>query len=133
VNRLSTAVQILIFLPLTLATLSKAAFLLLSLLLALHAVIHGTLILLWGSASLSLLQVPVHPALLLVSFNIFSILSSHPWLVITTQCWGKLLTFAGPFFIVMEGLSSLLVAQKLGQEGKKLVEKGEGYQVRLLQ
>lgn len=32
----------------------------------------------------------------------------------------------------MEGLSSLLVAQKLGQEGKKLVEEGEAYQFGLL-
>uniref|UniRef100_A0A0W0F5V0 Ice2 family protein n=1 Tax=Moniliophthora roreri TaxID=221103 RepID=A0A0W0F5V0_MONRR len=126
--KLSTAVQILIFLPLTLATLSKAGFLLLSLLLAFHAVIHGTLILLWGSQSLSVLQVPVHPFLLIVSFNFFSS-EVHPWLLIATQWWGKLLTFSGPFFIVMEGLSSLLVAQKLGQEGKKLVEKGEGYQL----
>ncbi|ESK97927.1 ice2 family protein [Moniliophthora roreri MCA 2997] len=129
--KLSTAVQILIFLPLTLATLSKAGFLLLSLLLAFHAVIHGTLILLWGSQSLSVLQVPVHPFLLIVSFNFFSS-EVHPWLLIATQWWGKLLTFSGPFFIVMEGLSSLLVAQKLGQEGKKLVEKGEGYQTLLI-
>lgn len=32
----------------------------------------------------------------------------------------------------MEGMSSLLVAQKLGQEGKKLVEAGETYQFGLL-
>lgn len=32
----------------------------------------------------------------------------------------------------MEGLSSLLVVQKLGQEGKKLVIKGEAYQFGLL-
>ena len=42
------------------------------------------------------------------------------------------LSFFGPLFIVMEGLSSLLVVQKLGQEGKKLVYKGENYQFVLL-
>jgi len=32
----------------------------------------------------------------------------------------------------MEGMSSLLVAQKVGQAGKKLVDYGEGYQFALL-
>ncbi|KAJ8514709.1 hypothetical protein ONZ45_g7788 [Pleurotus djamor] len=118
--RLSTVLQILIFLPLTLATLSNSAFLLLSLLLSIHALIHGTLILLWGSESLSVLQVPMHPFLLLVCFNVFSS-SVSPWLVTAAHWWGTALTFGGPLFIMMEGLSSLLVAQKLGQEGKKFV------------
>lgn len=39
---------------------------------------------------------------------------------------------SGPFFIALEGLSSLLVVQKLGQEGKKLVDDGETYQLGLL-
>ncbi|KAL0576359.1 hypothetical protein V5O48_005618 [Marasmius crinis-equi] len=126
--RLSTVLQILIFLPLTLATLSQPAFLLLSLLLSLHSVIHGTLILLWGSPALSVMQVPMHPFVLLVCFNVFST-AVNPWLLTVTQWWGRLLKLSGPFFIVLEGLSSLLVAQKLGQEGKKLVEYGgEGYQ-----
>jgi hypothetical protein len=46
--------------------------------------------------------------------------------------WGKILTFSGPLFITMEGLSSLLVVQKLGQQGKWLVGEGEGYQFGLL-
>ncbi|KAL9716291.1 hypothetical protein Ac2012v2_000737 [Leucoagaricus gongylophorus] len=125
--RLSTVLQILIFLPLTLATLSKQAFLLLSLLLCIHAFIHGTLALLWGSEALSVLQVPIHPFLLLVCFNVFSS-SVNPYLALAVNCWGMALSFFGPLFIVMEGLSSLLVVQKLGQEGKKLVYKGESYQ-----
>ncbi|KAG7099097.1 hypothetical protein E1B28_000971 [Marasmius oreades] len=125
--KLSTVLQILLFLPLTLATLSQPAFLLLSLLLSLHSVIHGTLILLWGSPALSVMQVPMHPFVLLVCFNVFST-AVHPWLFTATQWWGQLLKFSGPFFIVLEGLSSLLVAQKLGQEGKRLVERGEVYQ-----
>ena len=46
--------------------------------------------------------------------------------------WGAALTFSGPLFISMEGLSSLLVVQKLGQEGKRLVAEGEIYQFALL-
>ncbi|KAF8960971.1 hypothetical protein BDZ97DRAFT_1664950 [Flammula alnicola] len=129
--RLSTALQILIFLPLTLATISTQAFLLLSLLLTIHSLIHGTMILFWGSHALSVLQLPMHPFLLLVCFNIFSS-SPNPWLVAAADWWGTLLTLSGPLFITMEGLSSLLVVQKLGQEGKKLVDRGEVYQFGLL-
>ncbi|KAF9496152.1 hypothetical protein BDN71DRAFT_785557 [Pleurotus eryngii] len=118
--RLSTVLQILIFLPLTLATLSTPAFLLLSLLLSVHSLIHGTMILMWGSEALSVLQVPMHPFLLLVCFNVFSS-SVNPWLATIINLWGTVLKYGGPLFIMMEGLSSLLVAQKLGQEGKKFV------------
>lgn len=125
--RLSIVLQILVFLPLTLATLSNQAFLSLSLLLCIHAFFHGTLIFLWGSEILTVLQVPMHPFLLLVCFNLFSS-SVHSYLTIAADWWGTALTGFGPLFIVMEGLSSLLVVQKLGQEGKRLVYKGESYQ-----
>lgn len=130
-RRLSTVLQILLFLPLTLATLSTSAFLLLSLLLSTHSLIHGTLILLWGSQALSVMQVPMHPFLLLVSFNAFA-QSVHPLLGIATSCWGKILTFSGPSFVALEGLSSLLVAQKVGQVGVALVHAAEGYQLVIL-
>jgi hypothetical protein len=130
-HRFSTVLQILIFLPLTLATLNTSAFLLLSLLLSAHSLIHGTFILLWGSDALSVLQVPVHPFLLLVCFNAFSS-SVGPWLRFAADYWGAALTFSGPLFISMEGLSSLLVVQKLGQGGKRLVGEGEVYQFALL-
>jgi hypothetical protein len=128
---MSTVLQILIFLPLTLATLSRQAFLLLSLLLCIHSLIHGTLLWIWGSNVLSVLQVPMHPFLLLLCFNIFSS-SISPWIVTATEWWGTILMMMGPLFIAMEGLSSLLVAQKLGQEGKKLEETGEVTQFGLL-
>jgi hypothetical protein len=131
IHRLSTALQILLFLPLTLATLSTHAFLLLSLLLSIHALIHGTLVLFWGSQALSVLQVPMHPFLLLVCFNVFS-KSVNPWLVTAATWWGKFLTLSGPLFIIMEGVSSLLVAQKLGQMGKRIVGEGEVYQFVML-
>ncbi|KAF9040570.1 hypothetical protein BJ165DRAFT_307929 [Panaeolus papilionaceus] len=130
--RLSTAFQILIYLPLTLATISNQAFLLLSLFLTIHSLIHGTMSLLWGSSALSILQVPVHPFLLLVCFNIFSESSLHPWLGTAANVWGTLLTFSGPLFITLEGLSSLLVVQKLGQEGRRLAGRGEVFQFGLL-
>ncbi|CAA7258702.1 unnamed protein product [Cyclocybe aegerita] len=129
--RLSTALQILIFLPLTLATISNQAFLLLSLFLTIHSVIHGTISLLWASNALSVLQVPMHPFLLLLCFNIFSS-SPHPCLLTAADWWGTLLTMSGPLFIVMEGMSSLLVVQKLGQGGRRLVGRGEAYQFGLL-
>ena len=87
--------------------------------------------LLWGFHALSILQVPVHSFLLLVCFNIFSS-SPNPYLITATEWWGTLLTLSGPLFITMEGLSSLLVVQKLGQEGKRLVGRGEVYQFGLL-
>lgn len=129
--RLSTVLQILIYLPLTLATLSTPAFLLLSLLLCIHSLVHGTLLLVWGAEALSVMQVPMHPFLLLVCFNAFST-SVHPYLLAATSLWGNFLTFSGPLFIIMEGMSSLLVAQKVGQAGKQLVGEGEGYQFALL-
>jgi hypothetical protein len=111
--------------------LSKPAFLLLSLLLSLHSLIHGTLHFFGDSNTLSLLQLPMHSFLLLVCFNVFS-QSVHPSLITAATWWGNILTFSGPLFIFMEGMSSLLVVQKLGQEGKRVVEEGEGYQFALL-
>ncbi|KAK7694728.1 hypothetical protein QCA50_001916 [Cerrena zonata] len=125
--RLSSVLQILIYLPLTLSTLSTPAFLLLSLLLFVHSLIHGTLILLWGSPALSVLQVPMHPFLLLVCFNAFAPDTIHPMLSTTSLWWGRILYWMSPGFIVMEGMSSLLVSQKLGQIGKELVGEGETY------
>jgi len=131
VAKLSTVLQILLFLPLTLATLSKSAFLLLSLLLFTHSVIHGTLLFLFGPGLLSILQVPMHPFLLLLSFNAFSY-NVSTILMTTAGWWGKILSWSGPGFIIMEALSSLLVAQKLGRRGRDLAGEGEAYQFFLL-
>ncbi|KAJ7487553.1 hypothetical protein B0H11DRAFT_1096884 [Mycena galericulata] len=130
--RLSTALQILLFLPLTLATLSTRAFLLLSLLLSIHSLIHGTCLMFWpGSKALPFLQMPMHSFLLLVTFNVFSS-PVNAWLLTAADAWGKTLTFSGPVFILLEGVSSLLVVQKAGQIGKELVAEGESYQLVLL-
>lgn len=87
--------------------------------------------LVWGSHALSVLQVPMHPFLLLVCFNIFAETPS-PWLTGAAAWWGTLLTLSGPLFIAMEGLSSLLVVQKLGQHGRQLVARGDALQFALL-
>lgn len=131
--KLSTASQILVFLPLTLSTISKSAFLLLSFLLSVHSLIHGTMILLWGSEVLSFLQVPVHPFLLLLCFNLFS--SSHEgilWFISAAEWWGVFLRLSTPIFIGLEGISSLLVAQVCGQKSRQLASKGEEWQFSLL-
>lgn len=73
----------------------------------------------------------MHPFLFLVCFNAFSS-SVHPWATLAADWWGTALTLSGPLFIAMEGLSSLLVVQKLGQEGKRLVGEGEAFQFGLL-
>jgi len=89
------------------------------------------MLLFWNSNALSLLQLPMHPFLLLVSFNAFSH-SVHASLVTAGVWWGKILIFSGPLFIALEGLSSLLVVQKLGQEGRRLTRETEEYQFGLL-
>jgi len=101
-------------------------------LLFLHSLIHGTLLLFWKNpAALSVMQVPMHPFLLLVSFNVFS-QEVHPFLIFAATWWGKILNLSSPGFIILESISSLVVAQKLGQAGKALVEEREGYQFGLL-
>jgi len=131
--RLGTVAQILIFLPLTLSTISTSAFLILSSLLSLHSVIHGTMTYLWGSEALSFLQLPVHPFLLLLCFNLFSTpLTGASWLLKAAHWWGFCLKIWTPIFIGLEGLSSLLVAQSWGQKSKELASRGEQWQFTLL-
>jgi hypothetical protein len=121
--RLSTVLQILLYLPLTLAVLGQPAFLANSLLLFIHSLIHGSLALLTAhSPWLSVLQTPMHPFLLLLCFNMFS--TSTPIAPLVEEAagwWGTALRFSSPAAIVMEGLSSLLVAQKLGHVGRELI------------
>jgi hypothetical protein len=131
VQRLSNFLQVLLFLPLTLSTLSKPAFLLLSLLIFLQSLIHGTLQFLWGSPLLPAMQLPIQPFLLLVCFNLFS-QSVNPLLLSLASWWGTILTLSSPLFIILESVSSLLVAQKLGQVGREFVGEGEAYQFVLL-
>ena len=79
------------------------------------------------------MQVPMHPFLLLVCFNAFS-QTANPYLLTASTWWGRCLTFSGPLFIFMEGLSSLLVVQKVGQAGKEFIHEREeeAYQFALL-
>ena len=52
----------------------------------------------------------------------------NPLLLSLASWWGTVLTYLSPFFIILESVSSLLVAQKLGQVGRELVAEGEAYQ-----
>ena len=76
----------------------------------------------------------MHPFLLLLCFNIFS--QAAPAgvgaLVTASRWWGLFLSWSSPCFVVMEGLSSLLIAQKLGRIGRELAGEGEAYQFGLL-
>ncbi|KIJ45664.1 hypothetical protein M422DRAFT_166584 [Sphaerobolus stellatus SS14] len=131
--RLGTVFQILMFLPLTLSTISTSAFLILSFLLSIHSIIHGTMTLFWGSDALSFLQLPVHPFLLLLCFNLFaSPISGVLWLVKVAEWWGFCLKLWTPIFIGFEGISSLLVAQSWGQKSKGLASRSEQWQFTLL-
>jgi len=56
----------------------------------------------------------------------------NPLLLSIASWWGTILTLSSPLFIILESVSSLLVAQKLGQVGQGLVGKGEAYQFVLL-
>ena len=80
---------------------------------------------------LPFLQTPTHIFLLLVSFNLLS-QELSPWLTLAADWWGKALRFSSPGFIIIECLSSLVVAQQLGRVGKNLVEEREGVQFGLL-
>ncbi|KAF8609553.1 hypothetical protein BDV93DRAFT_518358 [Ceratobasidium sp. AG-I] len=130
--RMSTVLQILLFLPLTLSTLSTPAFLVCSLGLTLHALVHGTMHLLlpWLSPMLSFMQLPMHPVVLLTTFNLFS--TPRESLLTMSAWWGKCLRWSSPLFVGMEGLASLLVIQFTGRKGKELAEQGEGAQFGLL-
>lgn len=160
--RLTTLLEILIFLPLTLATLSQSAFLLLSLLLTLHSIIHSTLSLILPTFALSngyvrrqlvgifvnlqicrrtlslpsllpFLQIPIHPFLLLLVFNVFSSLASFtPGIITLASWWGSLLRYASPLLSGLEALASLIVIQSAGMVSKELAGRSEGYQFGLL-
>ena len=77
------------------------------------------------------MQLPIQPFLLLVCFNLFS-QSVNPLLLSLASWWGTILTLSSPLFIILESVSSLLVAQKLGQVGREFVGEGEAYQFVLL-
>ncbi|KIO18403.1 hypothetical protein M407DRAFT_31953 [Tulasnella calospora MUT 4182] len=133
--RLATVSSILLFLPLTLSALSPPAFLLLSFLLTIHSLIHSTIRLVLPTLApyLPFLQVPVHPFLLLFSFNLFSSTSALvPWLFEAAKLWGKALRLWTPVFVWMEGMASVIVVQATGRTGRVLAERSEEWQVGLL-
>lgn len=135
----------LIFLPLTLATLSQSAFLLLSLFLTIQSIIHATLLLTLPTFTFSsgrtlslpsllpFAQIPALPALLILVFNIFSALATPNSYVHTIAAWwGVFLRYSSPIMAGLEALASLIVIQSAGIASKELAGVSEGYQFGLL-
>ncbi|KZT57127.1 hypothetical protein CALCODRAFT_483480 [Calocera cornea HHB12733] len=133
--RLSNFAQILLFLPLTLSTLGQPAFLTLSLFLTLQSLIHCSLQLIpplkpW----LTFFQVPLHPVLLLLSFNLATPVDGHinHWVELVSWLWGTTLRYSSIIFVVVEGIASLVLVQNWGQEAITLADRGDIVQFGLL-
>jgi hypothetical protein len=73
----------------------------------------------------------MHAILLLICFNAYSQFS-HPWLITATVWWENVLTVLGPLFVMIEGISSVIVTQKIGQDAQELVNEHEVYQFPML-
>ena len=52
----------------------------------------------------------------------------YPFILSAADWWGTILNWSSPFFIFLEGISTLLVAQRFGQTGRSLIEADESYQ-----
>ncbi|QRV76614.1 hypothetical protein RhiJN_04629 [Ceratobasidium sp. AG-Ba] len=79
---------------------------------------------------LSFMQLPMHPIVLLTTFNLFS--TPHKGLLTASSWWGKFLRWSSPLFIGLEGLASLIVIQFTGRKAKDFAEEGESVQFGLL-
>jgi ICE2 len=79
------------------------------------------------------MQIPVHPFLLLLSFNLFSSATGlSPYIAIAARWWGTFLRYSTPFAAGLEGLASLIVIQSAGLRSKELATQSEGNQLLLL-
>lgn len=134
-------IQVLIYLPLSLEVAGKSCFLSLSAALAGYYFLQSTLDLLLRSTRLhrlsrilSPIQVLAVPALLLVSLNLYHAppTSAQKYGYILTSvpgAWEAILKALTPLFTLLEGVSTLLVIQALGQVSKYLIEeRSESYQ-----
>ena len=132
--------QVLIYLPLSLEIAGKPCFLSLSAALAIYYFIQSTFDLLLRNTRfhiltriLSPLQILAVPAILLVFLNLYHT-PAHAaqygrLLVQIPSVWEGLLKALTPLFTLLEGVSTLLVIQALGQVSKYLIEeRSESYQ-----
>lgn len=104
----SAVIRILLFLPLTLVTLSANAFLFLSFLYLIHSLIHQSLLLFRFYCSCKHRPTSIFSWFLSIFSQELSL-----WLALTVDWWGKTLRFSSPGFIIIEYLSSLVVARQL--------------------
>lgn len=132
--------QVLIYLPLSLEVAGKPCFLALSAALAAYYFVQSTINLLLHNTRLQILtsifspfQILAIPGILLLFLNLYhspstaaqfgSILNYVPGL------WETILQALTPVFEVLEGLSTLLVVQALGQVSRYLIEeRNESFQ-----
>jgi len=135
IARLGNFSQILLFLPLTLSTLGQPAFLLLSLLLTIQSLVQCSLQLIpvlkpW----LTFFQLPVHPVLLLLSFNLATPVNGqlNYGVELISWIWGTGLRYSSIIFVVVEGIASLVLVQSWGQEAMKIADRGDFVQFGLL-
>jgi len=142
-GRTASFLQILLYLPLALDIAGKECFLALSASLALYYAALSTLYLIFRNTRFAfmskvfgLLQNLVIPTFLLFWLNIYSSDESkvgNPILGINLvgrilSLWEVILTWSTPVFVLLEGVSTLLCIQSVGQISRYLVEaKNESY------
>lgn len=133
-------VQVLIYLPLALEVAGKNCFLSLSAALAVYYFIQSTVNLLLQNTRLRILtnifsplQVFTVPAILLLFLNLYnsptSISTYSHLLTSVPAVWETILKTLTPLFVLLEGVSTLLVIQALGQVSRFLIEeRNESFQ-----
>ncbi|KAH8927675.1 ICE2-domain-containing protein [Atractiella rhizophila] len=140
-----TYLQVMTYLPLALDIAGKECCLTLSAALALYSFVSSTLTLLARYTRiyplipfLSFVQHISVPIILLVCLNVFSSNSKAAWeqsswtwffLRKFVSFYGSVLHHSGPFFVLLEGVSTLLVAQSAGRISSFLTEKGDGWSI----
>lgn len=130
----------LIYLPLSLEIAGKPCFLALSAALAIYYFVQSTLDLLLRNTRLHILsrifsplQILAVPAILLVFLNLYhspAHAAQYGRLLVQIPCaWETILKALTPVFTLLEGVSTLLVIQALGQISRYLIEeRNESFQ-----
>ncbi|GAA98403.1 uncharacterized protein L969DRAFT_61585 [Mixia osmundae IAM 14324] len=137
-------IQMLVYLPLALDIAGLQCFLALSVSLAAFYGAQATFQLFvrntrwaWTSRTLSLTQLIALPAILLLCLNLYSAntasVETLAWgyrlLARVPTWWERTLRWSSGLFVVLEGISTLLVIQSFGQLSRYFVdERGEGWQ-----
>lgn len=145
-GRTASFLQTLLYLPLALDIAGKECFLALSASLAVYYSAHSTAYLIFRNTRFvlvsklyGLLQNLVIPSFLLIWLNIYSIDesdatgnlklgSNHTSVARILSLWESILNWSTPVFVLLEGISTLLCIQSVGQISRYIVEaKNESY------